>query len=242
MGKYDEDTKQRIRALRGEGLTHTEIQAKLGVTVPKGSMNYLCRGITLSDQQKRRISELVKANSSVARQQAVIANRLLFDIRILEYQQANVGLDEFMQDRKSQIVALAMLYLGEGAKWPASRGLKLGSSDPNIIRLYINLLQACYGVPLEKLKGRVQHRADQDPAKLVSFWSEVTGIKSSNFYPSYVDKRSIGKPTQNATHKGVCTIHSAGTHIQLELSEVSAIISRSIARGIGAVGSAPQWH
>ena len=57
---------------------------------------------------------------------------------------------------------LSVLYLGEGTKWKGHSGMVLGSSDPNIILLYIKLLEICYGINHKKLKCRVSYRADQN--------------------------------------------------------------------------------
>ena len=117
-----------------------------------------------------------------------------------------------------------MLYLGEGSKWKSHRGPQLGSSDPKIIRLYVSLLRDCYNISADQLKCRVQHRADQDPEELVKYWSCVSGVNPTRFYPSYADRRTIGHATLNKGYKGVCVITCAGTYIQLELAQIVDII------------------
>jgi hypothetical protein len=81
---------------------------------------------------------------------------------------------------------------------------------------------------LSSLRGRIQHRADQDPVALLDYWSNITGVEKAKFYPCYLDKRTIGKATTKLNYRGVCTIMSAGTHIQLELKEIADIISNAV--------------
>ncbi len=127
-----------------------------------------------------------------------------------------------------------MLYLGEGTKWQRSRAPKLASTSPVIIQLYIDLLHTCYGIGPESMHARIQCRADQNQNELIAHWMDITKIPRSNFYLCYVDKRTIGKPTTKTNYKGVCTVSCAGTHIQLELAEISGIIGEAM-RGISSV-------
>lgn len=233
MRYYDQITRDKIRSFRSQGYTYTEIQQKLSMKIPKGTLNYICRGIVLTPTQRQRIFEMMQPVLAESRRKAVVANRKILEAKIEGYRKTNAELNEFMQDPRAKLVALAILYLGEGSKWQGSRSPKVASSDPMIIRLYIDLLRECYGIPRTKLHARVQHRADQKSEDLVKYWSKITGIKK--FYPCYIDKRTIGKPTKKTNYKGVCSVGSAGTHIQLELAEIADIISGAV-RGIGAAG------
>lgn len=162
------------------------------------------------------------------RQKAVIANKKIFDSKLDEYRSRNKNMKNFMKSRQAKLVALAMLYLGEGAKWKSRRGLMLGSADPLIMKLYVRLIKDCFGIHEDKMRGRVQHRADQNPDELIDYWSKITGINPDNFYPSYVDKRTIGKPTLKTDYHGVCSVTCAGTNVQLELNQIVGIINEAV--------------
>ena len=217
-----------IRKLRTNGLTYAEINKKLGTNISKSTLSYICRGIILTDKQMGRIYDILRESLVISRQKAVVANRKVFEDKLTEYRNRNQDIKKLMQVRQAKLIALAMLYLGEGAKWKSRRGLMLGSADPMIMKMYINLLRDCYGITCDRLKGRIQHRADQDPAKLVKYWSQVTGIEPKNFYPSYSDKRTIGKPTLQPDYRGVCVVTCGGTHVQLELEQIVGIINEAI--------------
>lgn len=157
-----------------------------------------------------------------------MSNRKKLDTLLDTFRANNADIGSYMQDRMTKMVALAMLYLGEGTKWQKSRAPKLTSTSPMIIQTYIRLLRDCYGITTDKLRARVQLRADQDMDESVKFWSNITGIEEGRFYQSYVDKRTVGKTTIKPDYQGVCTISCAGTHIQLELAEIAGIIYKSL--------------
>ena len=149
--------------------------------------------------------------------------------RLLHVLGANVAsLQEKLKDADVLKLLLSMLYLGEGSKWKSHRGLVLGSSNPDIIRLYIRLLNICYGITTEKLKCRVSYRADQDIHVLQTYWSQITSIPLDNFYKTIPDPRTVGKPTKHQDYKGVAVISCAGTHIQLELEMIPKVILKGL--------------
>lgn len=220
---------ERIRTLRAKGRTYAEINQSLGTKISKSSLNHICKDIVLNEKQTARINQITKDNLAAGRKKALIANKLIFDRKLATYRKDNQHLWKFMKDRRAQLIALAMLYLGEGGKWKSHRGLSLGSSDPVILEIYINLLESCFGITKDKMRGRIQYRADQDYGKIITHWSKVTGINKRNFYPGYVDKRTIGKPTLKPNYRGVCVITCGGTAVQLELEQIVDIINESIA-------------
>jgi hypothetical protein len=227
VNKYG-DIHNTVRSLRASGLTYREINEKIGISIPKSSLTYICRGIVLSHKQQVRITKIVKSNRNMGQQMAVLANRKIFEAKLLGYRRSNQDLRPLLGNKRVKLIALAMLYLGEGTKWKGHRGLVLGSSDPNIIRLYIDLLRECYDIPTSLLKCKIQYRADQNSEELTRFWSSITGVSVQSFYPGYIDKRTIGKPTKKINYKGVCSVICAGTHIQLELEQVAVIISEAL--------------
>ncbi len=232
---YSKELKEEIRSLRSKGLTYFEIRLKLKREIPRSSLNYICRDIALDNEQKLRIQKVTGNLLAVNRQKAIATNQKIFNAKLEQYRNKNKNLYDFMQSYEAKLVALTMLYLGEGAKWNSHRGLSFSSSSTMIIKLYVKLLNDCFSIRLSQLHARIQHRADQDSKQLINHWSKETGIKKENFYPCYVDKRTIDKPTKKLNYYGVCSISCAGTHIQLELAEIADIINESV-RGIGAVG------
>ncbi len=228
MNVYTKELKARVRKLRSDGLMYPEICKQVGVQIPKGTLSYMCRGIVLSSAQRKRIYDVMSVILEENRLKAVAANKRILRNKIDSYKHSNANIESFMQSREAKLVALSILYLGEGSKWASTRALRLGSSDPGMLRLYIGLLEECFGIGRDVLKCKVQHRADQDPEILIEFWASELRIPKAQFYPCFIDKRTIGKPTKKPGYHGVCAVYCAGTNVQLEIAEIAAIIVKTV--------------
>jgi hypothetical protein len=207
--------------LRKQGKTYSQIRDKLSIS--KGTLSYWSRRIKLSPNAMNQLKITQDLNLKRAR---------LFSQVSLRVRQAKF-LDDLRMKLKPMLrtlhpttlkIALAFLYLGEGAKWKSHRGLQLGSSDPMILLLYRKLLKKCYSIDRDKLHCYICYRADQSLEELVKYWSRVLNISPKKFYKSNYDKRTIGKPTKNKNYKGVCVISCAGTEIQQELDLMTRIL------------------
>lgn len=122
-------------------------------------------------------------------------------------------------------IALAFLYLGEGARWKTHRGLQLGSSDHVILSLYIHMLKRCYNIDKTFFRCYICYRADQNLTELTRYWSKTLKIPISQFNTtSKPDRRTIGKPTRKSSYMGVCIISCRGTKIQQELEMIPKLI------------------
>lgn len=220
--------KEEVRDLRRKGHTYSEIQAILDESITKSSLSYICRDVILPETYHKKIQDLNKKHLVVARKKAITVNAQKYmaitrGIRLAAKTAFSIPLTE--HEAK---IALAMLYLGEGSKRPAYRGLALGSSDPVIIRLYISLLKRCYSIPIAQLRARVLYRADQDINELTIYWSQITGIPKESFYKTKPDPRTVGKQTKNLAYKGVCNISGGGTIMQMELQAIADILSNRL--------------
>lgn len=226
MDRIDRNAlRMRARLLRSQGKTYREISNLIGTSVPKGTLSGWLSDVPLPEDYHAKVKQIIGNNLKNGR----IKARRMFN-------QRRAGLIASLRDKNSHLarlalnkkdvakIALAMLYLGEGAKWKSHRGLMLGSSDPLIVKLYIKLLEHCYGIKREQLKCRVSYRADQNINDLEDFWSSVTSIPRENFYKTKPDPRTTGKKTRNQNYKGVCVVNGGGVEIQLELEQISNLL------------------
>jgi len=213
---------QKIEALRlrERGYTYAEIKKALGANIPKSTLSHWLRGIELNDAQKKRIGVLRLNNIKKAQEKALVVHKQQRIIYLKALESRNQHLKKFLKNNDIAKLLLAMLYLGEGAKWKSHRGLQLGSSNPEIMRLYLSLLERCFGVNRKKLTAMIYHRADQDLPSLVHFWSEYLDIPKANFYKSKPDMRTSGRKTWEDYH-GVCAVFGPGTEVQLELELIA---------------------
>lgn len=221
----DQTIASKIIVLRSSGKTYTEINTLLGIVIPKSTLSYWCNKIPLNKNQVQRIESLRKINLIKARGLALEKIR---ENRIAMLKKIESDTRSFLYklrlDKDTFKLALAFLYLGEGAKWKSHRGLQLGSSDHNILLLYMKLLKECYGIDSSSLRCYICYRADQNITALRKFWSLKLNIPLIHFYKSSPDKRTINKPTKNKEYRGVCVLSCAGTKIQQELEIIPKII------------------
>jgi len=216
--------KPKIIALRSSGKTYTEICKIVGIKISKGTLSNWCGNILLSPKQKQRVAYLIKGGASRGRATALAVNKLKRDKYLKSLVVKNEHLAGLISDKDIAKITLAVLYLGEGAKWRSHRGLMLGSADPKIIRFYLKLLNKCYGITSKRLHCRISYRADQNIKRLTKFWSHYTQIPLKNFYKTKPDSRTKGKPTKRKNYKGVCVVTLGSTEIQLELESIAEII------------------
>lgn len=227
--KHINGMREKVCKLRAMGKTYSEIKKALRVDISKSTLSYWCRKVELPIWYKDKLKKLNSINSERGRKLAWLANKIKRERFLSNLMKNSEQLVSKVKDDKDVLkTLLSILYLGEGAKWRSHRGLQLGSSDPNIILLYIKLLNKCYRIPTRNLKCWISYRADQNINSLKNYWSKITGVPLENFFKSSPDPRTIGKPTLKKDYKGVCVISCAGTHIQLELEAIPGIILKGL--------------
>lgn len=216
--------KEEVIKLREQGKTYLEIQKILKTHIPKSTLSYWCSNFPLPLDFQRRIRDYNKLNLNKARTIALDVIKAKRERYLNGLEERNLHLLKKL-DKDVLKIALSMLYFGEGAKWKSHAGLCLGSSDSNLIRLYLKLLKSCYNINTNRLRCRISYRADQNINELQEFWSKITKIPLPNFYKTKPDPRTIGKRTRKKGYKGVCVIWcTKATEIQLELEIITKLI------------------
>ncbi len=230
MNRYTSAEKEKIRELRRRGYTFAEIQQEVGY-IPKPSLSYICKDVEIADiaQYNVKTELLARKGLQRARIESVNSKRRALQERITTLRLYAREIIRSSSEADKEKLALAVLYLGEGRKRASYRGLSLGGSDPSTLKIYVGLLNRCYGISKASLKAIVQYRADQDGAELTKYWAETLGLDVSQFYIARPDSRTQGKPTKRQDYKGVCVISCKGAHIQLEL----AVIAEEYANYLG---------
>lgn len=225
--------KQRIITLRGAGKTYGEIRKILGKPIPKSTLSLWCKNIRLPAWYRTKIRKINSKNISHAQKIAWINNREKRKLLLESLRAEALKIIKHL-DKENLKIILAALYLGEGAKWKSHSGLMLGSSDTNIIILYLRLLDECYGIKQLEVKCRISYRADQDIEKLQKYWSEITKIPIKSFYKTKPDPRTLGRRTIKKEYRGVCVLTCRGANIQLELEQITGLLVKKL-------GPVAQW-
>lgn len=107
------------------------------------------------------------------------------------YQRANPDGDPFyIKDiaSKSDYILLGMglgLYWGEGTK-ANKYSVRLGNSDPDLLRTFIGFLVIIFGVKLSDLRFGLQLFTDTDKEQALDYWTEELCVKRSQFYKPHI--------------------------------------------------------
>lgn len=220
---YSPKTKQKARNLRTKGWSLGEISRK--IKIPKNTLSGWVRDIRLTEKQEERIRQKIIDSSAIGRSLAVKVNREKIEKwksgimeKVKHYGQL------MLKDPKIGKLICGLLYLCEGAKYPSTRCLIFGNTDPVMIRYFLNLLRTSFDINEEKLRCRVMYRWDQDVEELNKYWSKVTGVPLHHFFRTTPDKRTKGKPTLKSDYRGVCSIQYPSTALQFELQSIGEAI------------------
>ena len=223
--------KNKAIKLRREGHTYSEILNLLEKKISKSTLSYWIKNIKMTSLQKRRLQNNIDVKLKKAQQAALKTNKHRRKQHLDDLKNKNLYLTKKL-DLDIQKLLLSMLYLGEGAKTKGTQFLSLGSSNPKIIKLYLFLLKNCFTLDESKFRIRIQCRADQNIKALENYWHNVTKIPKNLFYPTYIDKRTIGSPTKMKEYRGVCTIHYFNRSIQFELEFLAESVIKYLTEGL----------
>ena len=215
--------KETARKLRAQGKTFGDIQRIIGREIPKGTLSYWLKDVKLPPAYMKAYKENMLKNLARGRINSLAYNKKKQEDRMVAIRKK---CEDFLRVPDPQIykIALSFLYLGEGYKWVGHRGLQLGSSSPELMRLYVLLLEKCYGIDRDVLHASMSYRDDQNLLKLQKYWSKTLGIPLKNFCQSKPDPRTVGKPTLKKDYHGVCIVSCAGTDKQLELETLPKVL------------------
>lgn len=205
----------KVRALkmRKAGTSLRSIEAKLGV--PRSTLSGWLKDVQLSREQREALHKRWLGALKLARLEAARWHNAQKASRLERAQQsAQEIVTRLPRIPEVTELALALLYLGEGNK--TNTQTAMGNSDPEILVFFVFCLRELYCVPEQKIKCELHLRADQDPKKLVRYWSKVLDLPRSNFMSISIDKRTLGKPTYT-DYKGVCLVRCGRVDIQRKL-------------------------
>lgn len=223
--KFSEYKEQAI-ALRREGNSYADIRSAIGVNLPQSTLSEWLSNLTLSIDERVRLSQRQNEKLRIAREKASETHRLARQKRIEIIRCRVLHLSDLLQNKNIAKIVLAAMYWCEGSKNGDS--VSFGNSDPRLIKSFLIFMRQCYEIDESKFRGTVQCRADQDADALEIFWSEVTNIPSSQFYAAKVDPRTVGKPTKKLAYKGVCKVDYFSVELYNELKIISELISEGL--------------
>lgn len=175
-GKVHEQA--RARSLRAEGLTLADIAARLGVA--KSSVSLWVRDVAVPPRQRAPTGRQRTPNLLERRKHAEIE-------RLREEGRARIG----RLSEPEFLVAGTALYAGEGTKTDGD--VAFTNTDATLVMFFCAWLRRFFEVDETRLRVALYLHADLDLAAAMSWWSEVTGVPSSQFTKPY---RAVVDPSR----------------------------------------------
>lgn len=200
--------------LRKKGLSIRKIERRLRIS--RSTLSGWFKTIILSQKQKEKLRNDWENALVRARGQAVLWHNAQKEKRLQDAKTKAIETIERINTSNRDIIelALAILYFGEGSKKNVETGL--GSSDPLILRFFVNVLMEIYLLDIKQMRCELYLRADQNPEKTKRFWSRELRLPLGNFRQVNIDKRTAGSKTYDEYH-GVCSIRCGNVAIQRKL-------------------------
>ena len=202
--------------LRKNGYSLSEISHKTSIS--KNTLYHWVSDIKLTGCQKARLlkKEIRRGKMGLRKAHRIKQAKMLkwrkgLVCRIKKYEEAF--------DKKSVFGKLlcGVLYLCEGAKYPSSKQMIFGNSDPRMIKTFLCLLRNNFTIDEKRIRCRIMHRYDQNGEQLNKYWSNITKIPLEQFYKHYKDKRTKGSITKKPNYKGICAVQYNSVNLQYEL-------------------------
>lgn len=179
------EAKQKSLDLRKDGYSLKEISRLLNVS--KSSVSIWVRDVFLSDRAKSRLLLKMTKGQFIGaqkrREYGDNKNKLLKDEAKAEFSLITPGLN-------GKIIC-TMIYWCEGSKSYKS-GIAFTNSDPDLTRLFIDLLVKHFSVNKNKIVARLHLHEYHNPKKQHLFWSKALGIPLDKFQKFYL-KPHTGK-------------------------------------------------
>lgn len=186
--------------LRRTGLSYKQIHRELGI--PLGTLAGWFKNQPWSKEIKNRLSAEVSVKNAESLQLMAHANRERWKQKNEEYRLA--GVREFERLKNDPLfLAGIMLYWGEGEKKPTSSIVRLGSGEPEMIRVFNLFLIKMLGISPEKISAHLLLYPDLVEAVQKNFWSKAVGVSADRFKKAaYLKTRTNSRRLSY----GVCTL------------------------------------
>ncbi|HEV8353257.1 MAG TPA: hypothetical protein VGR24_03550 [bacterium] len=203
-------------ALRRQGLSYAEIQAR--VPVSQSSLSLWLRHVPLTADQQQRLADLRSVGTSSGPfklHEEKVAR--MGTVRRKASREAN----RFLKNRDMFWIIGTTLYWAEGSKgkpWDASRQVCLTNMDPNMLRLFRQWIFRYGGVGPSDLQYALYIHPSADIEGARTFWMEELAIKSSTLRTYF--KRPNHSPRRKNTGR-----HYHGT-MRIRIARSTAFLWR----------------
>jgi predicted transcriptional regulator len=203
--------KEKARGLRKKGYSINQIVEILGYS--KASVSVWVRDITLTKQQKKKVSERGRSIESIEKRRT---NRLANESAKRKFI-IDLAKKDIVRITPEQLKLIGIaLYLGEGSKTKPGT-VVVTNSDPAIIKIMLRFFREICHVPNEKFRGQIHTFEHADIAKTENYWSMVTGVPKKQFFKTYIKASSASLHKRQTLPFGTFDIYVCDSKLRLKI-------------------------
>ena len=209
--------------MRENGNSIREIEKIL--KIPRSTLSGWFKNIKLTKEQKSKLNKNWQNALDYARKKAVVWHNKQKEIRIREAQNEAINTLKNIDKNDNYILelALAMLYLGEGAK---SNGTSMGNSNPLILKFFIKSIKTLFNIDKSDIMCDLHLRSDQNIKETILYWSNELDIPKIQF-SAIKDKRVVKSKTYSY-YKGVCVVRCGRIAVQRRIVHLAEEFSKIV--------------
>lgn len=204
--------KENAIEMRKMGMSYKEIKSAL--SIPKSTLSDWFSKREWSDEIRQRLTASAQIGHAV---RLVDLNKIRGQHLTRAYKEACEGARKEFEFLKYDPLFIAgiMLYWSEGVK-SARQGVKLTSSSPDKLRLYVEFLRGSCGISIEKIRAYVLTYPEIEEKTSRAYWSKKTDLPWEQFTKSSV---IAGRQAKRRLGWGVCTISVSSTYFKQKVLE-----------------------
>ncbi|KKU59138.1 MAG: hypothetical protein UX81_C0012G0003 [Parcubacteria group bacterium GW2011_GWA2_47_12] len=211
---YTTHIKKLAEKWRSSGKTYSEIRKRFGI--PKSTLSVWFgkkyAGIFTREKQLEHLTKVRKLAIDAIKKRVECDKKTIQDKVVAEikgFPLYDVGLQKSI---------VAALYWAEGSK--NGHYLKFANTDPNLHTLFITLLRKCYKPNEFGFRAHVYVHYYHSIQECEKFWSDLLKIPRSQFWKTYVKKRSVTKRFRR-NFMGICFLYHQDSKLRKEIMELA---------------------
>jgi len=221
MSRNDKHIAVKLRKL---GKSYKQIASELGMA--KGTLSEWFKDLLWSQKitaeltEKNRIlsKKRIKHLTRIQKQRWSLWRQELYEQAQKEFP---------VLKRNKLFLANLMLYWSEGDNKEQSGQVRLGNTDPDMVKLFVRFAKEICLVNPERIKPTLILYPDINEKRCKAFWSKYIGVPESQFYKTqFIQGRHPTKRLEN----GICTVCIGSTGLKIKILTWIKLYSQELLR------------
>lgn len=219
MSRLPIELKARAIAYRKRGYSIKELTSLFKIAQSTASL--WSRDVKLSQSAKKRLLSRIERGQYISAERKKEKTTATKE-KILKEAKELMSVVK-LSNTLGQLIC-ALIYWCEGAKNDSY--VNFTNSDPNLVRLFIDLLVKHYAVDKSKFRARLHLHSYHIPKREKKFWQKKLGLVSDAFYRPYL-KPNSGKRMRN-NYAGCVSLSYYDTMLARKLLAIAKVFMMSL--------------